>query len=99
MLALRDELPYNLAVETEDWQDFQNGSVRISQVVYITRDSQKPIVLGRGGERIRWVRQAAQQELQGIFDVPVHLFVHVRVHPHWDEDRAHYRDLGLDYNV
>ena len=99
MLALRNELPYDLAVETEDWQEFQNGALRISQVIYLTRDSQKPIVIGRQGARIKAIRSAAQQELSEIYETPVHLFLHVKVRPGWDEDRSHYRDLGLDYNV
>jgi GTP-binding protein Era len=99
MLALRNELPYDLTVETEDWQEFQNGALRISQVVHVARDSQKGIVLGKGGEQIKRIRESAQRELQATYGVPVHLFVHVKVRPGWDEDRAHFRDLGLDYNV
>ncbi len=99
MLALRNELPYDLTVETEDWQEFQNGALRISQVVYVARDSQKGIVLGKGGEQIKRIRESAQRELQATYGLPVHLFVHVKVRPGWDEDRAHFRDLGLDYNV
>lgn len=99
MLVLRNELPYDLTVETEDWQEFQNGAVRISQVISLTRDSQKPIVIGKQGSRIRQIREAAQKELQAIYECPVHLFIHVKVRPGWDEDRGHYRDLGLDFNV
>ena len=99
MLALRNELPYDLTVETEDWQEFQNGAVRISQVISLTRDSQKPIVIGKQGSRIRQIREAAQKELQAIYECPVHLFIHVKVRPGWDEDRGHYRDLGLDFNA
>jgi GTP-binding protein Era len=99
MLSLRNELPYDLAVETEDWQVFQNGALRISQVIHIARDSQKGIVVGKGGERIKHIREASQRDLQEIFETPVHLFLHVKVRPGWDEDRAHFRDLGLDYNV
>ena len=99
MLALRNELPYDLTVETEDWQQFQNGALRISQVVHVARDSQKGIVVGRHGEQIKRIRESAQRELQAIYEVPVHLFLHVKVRPGWDEDRAHFRDLGLDWNV
>jgi GTP-binding protein Era len=99
MLSLRNELPYDLAVETEDWQVFQNGALRISQVIHIARDSQKGIVVGKGGERIKHIREASQRDLQDIYETPVHLFLHVKVRPGWDEDRAHFRDLGLDYNV
>ena len=99
MLMLRNELPYDLTVETEDWQEFQNGALRIAQVVHVSRESQKGIVLGRGGEQIKRIRESAQRELQAMFEVPVHLFLHVKVRPGWDEDRGHFRDLGLDYNV
>jgi GTPase len=98
-LALRNELPYDLTVETEDWQEFQNGELRIGQVIYLARDSQKPIVLGRQGGRIKAIRNAAQQELSGIYDAKVHLFLHVKVRPGWDEDRNRYRDMGLDYDA
>jgi GTPase len=99
MLSLRNELPYELSVETEEWQVFQNGALRISQVIHIARESQKGIVVGKGGEQIKWVRQTAQQELQAMYETPVHLFLHVKVRPGWDEDRAHFRNLGLDYNA
>ncbi len=99
MLSLRNELPYDLTVETEDWQEFQNGAVRISQVIYIARDSQKPIVIGKQGSHIKRIRSATQKELQAIYECPVHLFIHVKVRPGWDEDSSHYRDLGLDFNA
>lgn len=99
MLSLRDELPYDLTVETEDWQEFQNGALRISQVITIARDSQKPIVIGKQGARIKAIRTAAQKELEDIYECQVHLFIHVKVRPGWDEDRGHFRDLGLDFNV
>ncbi len=99
MLVLRNELPYDLTVETEDWQEFQNGSIRISQVIYLARDSQKPIVIGRQGAQIKAIRSAAQKELQAIYGTPIHLFVHVKVRPGWDEDRSHYQGLGLDYDA
>jgi GTP-binding protein Era len=99
MLNLRNELPYDLTVETEDWQEFQNGALRISQVIMLARDSQKPIVIGKQGARIRQIREAAQKELQAVYECPRHLFIHVKVRPGWDEDRGHFRDLGLDFNV
>lgn len=99
MLALHSELPYDLTVETEDWQEFQNGSIRISQVVHIARDSQKPIVLGKGGARIKAIRTAAQADLAAMYETPIHLFIQVKVRPGWDEDQRHFRDLGLDYNA
>ena len=99
MLSLRNELPYELSVETEEWQVFQNGALRISQVINIARESQKGIGVGKGGEQIKWVRESAQKDLEAMYETPVHLFLHVKVRPGWDEDRAHFRNLGLDYNA
>ncbi len=96
---LHDELPYELAVEPETWEDFKDGSARIGQLVCIQRDSQKPIVLGRGGRRIKAVREAAQQEIAQLLDRKVHLFLRVAVRETWAEERQRYRDLGLDYDA
>jgi GTPase len=96
---LHQEVPYALTVEPETWEDFQDGSVRIGQVVYVERDNQKPIVLGKGGQRIKSVREAAQAEIQHLLGRKVHLFLHVTVREKWAEDRAHYQDLGLDYDA
>ena len=85
MLSLRNELPYELSVETEEWQVFQNGALRISQVIHIARESQKGIVVGKGGEQIKWVRESAQKDLEAMYETPVHLFLHVKVRPGWDE--------------
>jgi GTP-binding protein Era len=96
---LHDELPYELAVEPETWEDFKDGSARIGQVIYIQRDSQKPIVLGHGGRRIKAVREAAQTEIAQLLGRKVHLFLHVNVRENWAEERERYRDLGLDYDA
>jgi GTP-binding protein Era len=96
---LHQEVPYALTVEPETWEDFQDGSVRIGQVVYVERDNQKPIVLGKGGQRIKSVREAAQAEIQHLLGRKVHLFLHVTVREKWAEDRSHYQDLGLDYDA
>jgi GTPase len=96
---LHDELPYELAVEPETWEDFKDGSARIGQVIFIQRESQKPIVLGRGGQRIKAVREAAQAEIEQLLDRKVHLFLHVTVRETWADERERYRDLGLDYDV
>jgi GTP-binding protein Era len=96
---LHQEVPYALTVEPETWEDFQDGSVRIGQVIYVERDSQKPIVLGKGGQRIKSVREASQAEIQHLLDRKVHLFLHVTVREKWADDRAHYQDLGLDYDA
>lgn len=97
-LQLHEELPYSLSVETESWKDMPDGSARIEQVVTVLRESQKPIVLGKGGQRIKSVGAAARTELAEALGRPVHLFLHVRVREDWINDPARYRDMGLDYN-
>ena len=98
-LRLHDEIPYDVATETADWQEFDNGGVRIDQTVYVRRTSQRAIVLGKGGARIKAVREAAQAELAEALDRPVHLFLTVRVREGWPDDPERFRDLGVDYNV
>ncbi|MCH7539241.1 MAG: GTPase Era [Proteobacteria bacterium] len=98
-LQLHQELPYSLAVETESWEEFDDGSVKINQIIYIQRDSQKAIVLGKGGRQIKAVGRAAREELEVLFGRRVHLFLHVKVRPDWIDDPERYRDLGLDYNA
>ncbi|MEX1204793.1 MAG: GTPase Era [Dongiaceae bacterium] len=98
-LQLHQELPYALTVETEEWEEFADGSVKISQVVFVRRDSQKAIVLGAGGQRIKAVRTAAQADLETMLERRVHLFLYVKVREAWPEDRERYRALGLDYDV
>ena len=96
-LNLHQELPYSLTVETESWRPFNDGSVRVEQVVYIERGSQKGIVLGKGGARIRRVRTQVQEELRAILGCEVHLFLFVKVRENWHDDPERYRDWGLDY--
>jgi GTP-binding protein Era len=96
-LQLHDELPYSLTVEPEKWEDFQDGSVRIDQVVTVQRDSQKPIVLGKAGRRIKAVGAAARAEIAAMLDRPVHLFLHVQVRENWQDDPARYRAMGLEF--
>lgn len=98
-LNLHQELPYSLTVETEDWQDFDNGSARIAQIVTVLRDSHKAMCLGKGGRTIKAVRTAAQAELEAILGRKVHLFLTVKVRENWLEDRAHYRHWGLEFDV
>jgi len=98
-LQLSQELPYAVAVETEAWTERDDGSVRIDQVVYVRRDSQKMIVLGKSGRRIKAIGSAARLDLESMFDRRVHLFLHVKVRDGWQDDPERYRDLGLDYNV
>ena len=98
-LQLRQELPYALTVETEEWEDRADGSVRIGQVVYVQRDTQKAIVLGKGGQRIKAVGAASREELERMLACRVHLFLFVKVREKWGEDPERYRDWGLDFDV
>jgi GTP-binding protein Era len=96
-LRLHDELPYELTVETESWEQKKDGSVRIQQVIFVQRESQKKIVLGQGGQTIKIVGQLAREELQKMLACKVHLFLFVKVRENWGEDRERYREMGLDY--
>jgi GTPase len=98
-MALRQELPYDCAVETETWKEFKDGSARIDQTIYVTRDSQKPIVLGKGGKAIKAVGEQARIELESLLGRRLHLFLHVKVEPKWRERRAHYSAWGLDFDA
>lgn len=96
-LQLHAELPYASAVETERYSERDDGSVEIHQQILVERDTQRAIVLGKGGARIRDIGAKARAELSRIMGVPVHLYLHVKVKPGWDEDRGLYRDIGLDW--
>jgi GTP-binding protein Era len=97
-LDLHQELPYSLTVETESWVESEDGKeVRIDQVVYVERDSQKGIVLGKGGRQIKAVGQAARTELEDILDMRVHLFLFVKVRDKWTDDPERYREMGLEF--
>jgi GTPase len=98
-LQLHDELPYASTVETESWEDRPDGSVRIAQVIYVERPSQRAIVLGEGGQRIRAIGSRARTELARLLERRVHLFLFVKVREHWSEDRERFAALGLDYEV
>jgi GTP-binding protein Era len=98
-LELHQELPYATTVETESWEHKPDGSIRISQVVYVERDTQKAIVLGKGGRQIKRIGVKARQELQEILDTNVHLFVFVKVREKWGDDPERYRDWDLDFNA
>lgn len=97
--ALYQELPYALTVETETWEEFDNGDIKISQVIYVTRDTHKAIVLGKGGQQIREIGEAARLELQDIFECKIHLKLFVKVDEAWLEDRERYEVWGLDFNA
>ncbi|GAB4178072.1 MAG: GTPase Era [Thalassobaculales bacterium] len=95
-LNLHDELPYALTVENEAWEEFKDGSVKISQTIYVERESQRAIALGKGGQRIRKVRELAAAEIAEMLERPVHLFLFVKVRADWGEDPQRYTPWGLD---
>lgn len=96
-LQLHAELPYASAVETEKYSEREDGSVEIHQQILVGRPTQRAIVLGKGGSRIKEIGARARQELSLILGVPVHLYLHVKVSPQWEDDRSLYREIGLDW--
>jgi GTPase len=96
-LRLHEELPYQLTVETEKWEDKPDGSVRIDQVVYVARDGHKGIVLGNRGETIKAIGTAARAEMKTFLEREVHLFLQVKVRPNWLEEAERYQEMGLDF--
>lgn len=96
-LQLHQELPYAATVETEEWEEFQDGSVKIRQVVYVQRESQKAIVLGKGGARVKQIGLAARTELEAFLERRVHLMLFVKVRENWTEDPERYSVWGLDF--
>lgn len=97
-LQLGDELPYDSTVESEKWEEFDDGSAKISQTIYVRRDTQKAIVLGKGGARIKSIGARARGELENITGRRIHLSLFVKVRDNWGDDPARYRDWGLDFN-
>ena len=98
-LRLHEELPYASMVETEAWKKLRDGSIRVEQSIIIERDSQKPIVLGKGGRAIKTIGEQARKELEELLDCKIHLFLNVKVDEKWMNKRAHYSDIGLDYDA
>lgn len=98
-MELHQELPYRLTVETENWEQQADGSARVNQVIYVERDSQKGIVLGKGGAMIKRLGATARLELEELLDHPVHLFIHVKVRGKWQDDRERYAEWGLDFDA
>ena len=96
-LRLHEELPYSSTVETERWEERKDGSVRIEQVIYVERESQKKIVLGHKGETIKAIGQAARKEISEILEQNAHLFLFVKVRENWGNDPERYREMGLDF--
>jgi GTP-binding protein Era len=96
-LKLHQELPYRSTVETDQWQERKDGSVRIEQTIYVERESQRKIVLGAGGQTIKAIGAESRKELMEIFETPVHLFLFVKVREKWGDDPERYREMGLEY--
>jgi GTP-binding protein Era len=97
-LRLHEELPYQLTVETENWEERKDGSVRIDQIVYVARDGHKGILLGHKGETIKVIGQLARAELETFLERRVHLFLQVKVRPNWLEEAERYSEMGLDFS-
>jgi GTP-binding protein Era len=98
-LRVHEELPYSAAVETTRFEERKDGSARIEQTIYVERESQRPIILGKGGQTLKWIGQKAREDLSEILDRPVHLFLHVQVDERWADKQEFYGDLGLDYDA
>ena len=96
-MRLHDELPYSLTVETADWKELKDGSIRIEQTIYVMRESQRKILLGAKGATIKEISMAAREEIGQMVDAPVHLFLFVKVRERWGEDPERYREMGLEY--
>ena len=96
-LRLHEEIPYQLTVETEAWEEKPDGSARIDQIVYVTRAGHKGIVLGKGGETIKAVGQQARAELMEFMGRPVHLFLQVKLRENWLDEKERYTEMGLDF--
>jgi GTP-binding protein Era len=99
MLRLHQEIPYQLTVETENWTQHDDGAVRIDQMIHVSRDGHKSIVLGKGGQTIRDIGTAARKELTEILGRPVHLFLRVKVSERWQENRERFSAIGLDFDA
>ena len=96
-LRLHQELPYHSTVETEIWKELRDGAVRIEQTIYVERESQRKIVLGKGGQTIKAIGAAARTEIALSIEHPVHLFLFVKVREGWGDDPERYREMGLEF--
>jgi len=96
-VQLHQELPHAITVETDEWEERKDGSVKITATVHVARESHKPIVLGKGGAQIKRIGAAARAELERLLERRVHLFLHVRVTENWADDREHYAAMRLEY--
>ena len=98
-LYLHQELPYSVAVDNDNWKELKDNSIRIEQVIYVQRESQKGIVLGSGGKTIKRIRMESQRELSDLFETKVHLFLHVKVSANWINEPGRYREWGLRFDA
>jgi GTP-binding protein Era len=98
-LRLHEELPYELTVETETWEERRDGSAKIDQTIYVGRESQRKIAIGAKGQTIKTIGELARKEMEAAFDRRIHLFLHVKVREGWSEERALYQRLGLDFEA
>jgi GTP-binding protein Era len=98
-LRLHQELPYAAAVETTAFAEHPKGGVRIEQTIYVERENQRPIVLGKAGQTLKWIGQKSREELTELIGQPVHLFLHVKVDPRWTERRELYAGVGLEFDT
>ncbi len=98
-LRVHEELPYRTSVETTAFEERADGSARIEQTLYVEREGQRGILLGKGGQTLKWIGASARAELAKLLDRPVHLFLHIKVRSDWSEDRALYRSVGLDFDA
>jgi GTP-binding protein Era len=98
-LRVHEELPYSASVSTTAFEERNDGAVRIEQTIFVERDGQRGILLGKGGQTLKWIGEQSRKELTELLDRPVHLFLHVKVRTNWSEDREMFQDLGLDYDV
>jgi GTPase len=98
MLRLHQEIPYQLTVETETWEQHKNGSVKVEQMIHVSREGHRSIVLGKGGATIKEIGMASRKELASILGKPVHLFLRVKVSERWQDNRERYSALGLEFD-
>jgi GTPase len=96
-LRLHEELPYESTVETDSWTVMKDGSARVEQTIYVTREGQKKIVIGKGGETIKAISMAARRDIAAMAETPVHLFLFVKVRENWGDDPERYREMGLEF--
>ncbi len=98
-LRVHEELPYSTSVETTAFAERADGSARLEQTIYVERDGQRAILIGKGGETLKWIGKASREELSVLLDRPIHLFLFVKVRSGWAEDRGLYAEMGLDFDV